>query len=201
MQFIMQNFLRYLWPKPPEGYISTWTKRNSIRFFRSSELDEADSYMKAIANQEDVYFTVALLKEQPARGRGSANDVAYLPCMHADFDLLNDHNVHAKSALPKSVDELHDFLSEASIPQPSALINSGNGVHAYWHLDAPLDLREQESHKRGAAMLSDFQKTIIKLAKTRRGWDFDNTGDLARVLRYPGTKNHKTNPPKNVEVM
>lgn len=198
---IMQNFLKYLWPMPPEGYISTWTKGGAVRFFPSSEMDDADSYMKAIANQEDVYFTVALLKALPNRGRGSTDDVAYLPCVHADFDLYSDQNAHAKSALPKNINELRDFMAEVSIPQPSVMINSGNGVHAYWRLHEPMDLRESESRAKGKAMLSAFQKTIIKLAKNRRGWDFDNTGDLARVLRYPGTKNHKTNPPKDVEVL
>ncbi|MGV1790347.1 hypothetical protein [Rhizobium sp. A37_96] len=197
----MSNFLKCLWAEPPEGYLSTWTKRNNIRFFHSTEMEEADAYMKAIANQDDVYFTVGLLGKPPASGRGSANDVNYLPCVHADFDLFSDQNAHAKTALPKSMDELRDFMVEVSIPQPSFMVNSGNGAHAYWLFPEPLDLRDQDRRVKAKMTLSSFQKTIIKLAKARRGWDFDNTGDLARVLRYPGTKNHKTNPPKNVEVM
>jgi hypothetical protein len=196
-----ENFLKRLWSNPPGGYFATWTKSNATRFFASSEVEEADAYMKAIANHEDVYFTVGMLRQKPARGRGAASDVVYLPCMHADFDLLGDLNVHAKTALPKSVDELCAFLSEVSIPKPTTLVNSGNGVHAYWQLKQPMDLRDTADHRKGAEMLSGFQRAIIQLAKDRRGWHFDNTGDLARVLRYPGTKNHKTNPAKNVEVL
>ncbi|QGG89027.1 hypothetical protein GH983_00370 [Agrobacterium sp. MA01] len=197
----MSNFLKCLWPNPPEGYLSTWTKRNAIRFFRSTEFEEADAYMKAIAAQDDVYFTVALLERPAAHGRGSANDVSYLPCVHADFDLFSDQSAHAKTALPKSMDELRDFMAEVGIPLPSVMVHSGNGVHAYWLFHEPLDLRDQDRRAKAKMTLSSFQKTIIKLAKARRGWDFDNTGDLARVLRYPGTKNHKTKPPKKVEVM
>lgn len=164
-------------------------------------MEQADAYMKAIANHDDVYFTVALLGKPPASGRGSANDVTFLPCVHADFDLFSDQKAHAKSALPKGMDELRDFMTEVGIPQPSFMVNSGNGAHGYWAFPEPLDLREQEGRAKAKAILSSFQKTIIKLAKARRGWDFDNTGDLARVLRYPGTKNHKTNPPKNVELI
>lgn len=196
------NFLDFLWPEKPDGYLSTWMKMSgAIRFFHTSQFAEAHRYMSDMAKHDDVYYTVGLLAHPAVKGRGTAKDVSHLPAVHADFDLLGDHNVHAKSALPRSIDELKSFFVNAHIPVPTSMVNSGNGVHAYWRFKNPLTISDDASRMRTATVLKDFQKSIIKLAKDQRGWEFDNTSDLARVLRYPGTKNHKTNPPKNVEIM
>ena len=39
------------------------------------------------------------------------------------------------------------------------------------------------------------------LRAASRGWSLDHTHDLARVLRLPGTLNHKTNPPRMVSLL
>jgi hypothetical protein len=157
--------------------------------------------MIAMSQHKDAYFTVAMLKNPPKSGRGTSKDAGALSCVHADFDFNTGNNAHAKSALPKVVGELDDFLLEIGMMPPTFRVNSGNGMHAYWRLAEPLIFSDDAARAKGAALLKNFQRTIIKLAKEKRGWEFDNTADLARVLRYPGTKNHKTNPPKNVEII
>lgn len=197
------SFFDLLWPKKPDAFLSTWTKQSgAIRFFHTSQFAEAEHYMAAKAEHEDVYFCVGLLARRPASGRGSGKDVAYLPCMHADFDIGGGATrAHVKIALPNSLEELQDFLTESKVPQPSLFVNSGNGIHAYWFLDSPLCLLDPDAHSKASADLKRFQRAIIDLAKRYRGWDFDNTADLARVLRWPGTLNHKSTPPKLVEVI
>jgi putative DNA primase/helicase len=198
---MQQNFLDLLWPKKPDGFLCAWAKKSAPRFFHTSEFSEAHDYMTAMADYDDVYFGVGLLAKPPMKGRGTANNVAYLPAMHADFDMLGVKNVHAKGALPVDFDDLVHFLIETDVPQPSVCVNSGNGAHAYWIMEEALDLTKEEGRLSGSKMLKDFQRSIIQLAKKHRGWEFDTTSDLARVLRYPGTKNHKTFPPKNVEII
>ena len=196
------NFLDTLWPAKPDAYLSTWMKTSgAVKIFHTSEFERASDYMIANAKYDDVYFTVGLLSEPPTKGRGAAKDIGFLSCLHADFDLLNDNNVHAKSALPTNSDELRGFLDELSIPTPSIMVNSGNGIHAYWLMEQPLKLDSEDARKTAAGTLKGFQQVIIAEAQRSRGWKFDNTGDLARVLRFPGTLNHKTDPAKQVEII
>lgn len=196
------NFLEKLWPEKPDAYLSTWMKSTgAVKFFHTSEFDKAYDYMLSNSQYDDVYYTVGLLSKPPAKGRGAAKDVLYLPCLHADFDLLKEQNVHAQHALPRDLEELREFLDEADIPEPNVMVNSGNGVHAYWLTETPFALDTDEDRKMAATTLKGFQQAIIAEAQRSRGWKFDNTGDLARVLRFPGTLNHKTNPAKRVEII
>lgn len=198
-----KSFFDRLWLNKPDAYLSTWLMRSgATRHFHSSELHEAETYLLEAGKVDDAYFCVGLLSHVPARGRGTAADIGFLPAFHMDFDIAaRDGNVHAKSALPESFDELNAFLVEAEVPQPKLLVNSGNGIHAYWPLIEPLDVRNPSARAAVAKRSRDFQMSIIGLAKSMRGWSFDNTSDLARVLRFPGTLNHKTNPAKPVELL
>jgi hypothetical protein len=197
------SFFDLIWPERPDAYLSTWLKRTkATRFFPTSALDEAERYMSAMSETDDVYFGVGLFATLPAKGRGASKDVAFLPAFHMDFDIAPvGGNVHAKSKLPRSIEEVRGFLADEGVPAPTVLVNSGNGLHAYWPFDRILDLREADARSKAATDLKAFQRVIITLAKRSREWDFDNTADLARVLRWPGTLNHKSNPPKRVEMI
>jgi RepB DNA-primase from phage plasmid/CHC2 zinc finger len=71
---------------------------------------------------------------------------------------------------------------------PSMVINSGTAghVHAYWQLTAPLDSTLVSSHNRALAR--------------GLGGDLAST-DAARILRPPGTLNHKHDPHQPVEIV
>ena len=79
-------------------------------------------------------------------------------------------------------------------PRPNAIVHSGGGIHAYWFLDrfirpaeaTPLLARWHESWDGRAAV---------------RSLQLDETADLARLLRLPGTFNHKTSPRTPVELV
>lgn len=75
-------------------------------------------------------------------------------------------------------------------PKPDILVNSGGGVHAYWLLESPLLLRgETERWK-------DLEAVNRALSYKFRG---DKMAiDIARVLRVPGTFNHKFSPAREV---
>lgn len=68
---------------------------------------------------------------------------------------------------------------------PSILVDSGNGFHAYWLLKAPTPFEDASGVMRG-------------LAKAIGG---DAVHDASRVLRLPGTHNHKTDPPHPVRLL
>jgi hypothetical protein len=78
--------------------------------------------------------------------------------------------------------------ARAFIPKPALVVASGSAanVHAYWPLREPVSALEAE-------------KANLRLA-TRLGADL-NCFDASRILRPPGTWNHKTNPPRRVELV
>jgi hypothetical protein len=78
------------------------------------------------------------------------------------------------------------FFSLARVtPQPQIVVDSGNGYHAYWLLDEPVPWH-------------DAQQAMKGIALTAGG---DRVYDQARILRLPGTRNHKTTPPNPVRLL
>ncbi len=197
------TFFELLWPEAPDAYVSTWLKKSgATRFFHTSQPVELQTYLADASRSDDAYFGVGLLAKPATKGRGTVADVAYISAFWMDFDIAaEDGNVHAQASLPRTVEELDEFLEDEAIFAPTMKVHSGNGLHAYWRLDQILDVRTPEARSRARVDSSNFQRAIIGTASEKRGWKLDNTADLARVLRWPGTLNHKTNPPKHVEII
>lgn len=72
-----------------------------------------------------------------------------------------------------------EAIATARIPPASMLVCSGNGYHAYWKLDVPLEPEEARGYSKGI----------------HRALPTDATHDPTRVMRLPGTPNWKTDPP------
>lgn len=75
-----------------------------------------------------------------------------------------------------------EFCKACGIPAPSAVIDSGNGLHAYWRLDAALE---------GAEWVTVAKKFKALAQKHGLLADPSRTADIASVLRVPGTLNWK----------
>lgn len=80
---------------------------------------------------------------------------------------------------------LHELMAACSetMPNPTLLVDSGGGVHAYWVLDEALPL------ERWRPAAERFKQYFVD-----SGLKFDRkcTADPARVMRLPGTNNMKT---------
>ena len=120
---------------------------------------------------EGYYFGVALRS-----GGGTKADITQIPCLHVDCDFK---------------DTPREILAEKfkQLPfKPSIAVKSGGGVHLYFIFKEPVGQDEiprvEDANRRLAAAL---------------GGDL-NACDASRILRIPGTLNHKYNPPANVEV-
>lgn len=75
---------------------------------------------------------------------------------------------------------------ERFAPAPAIVVDSGRGRHAYWPLAEPVAPEEAEERNRRLA--------------TALGAD-PASCDAARILRPPGTSNHKYRPPAAVELV
>lgn len=115
-----------------------------------------------------------------ARRRGGLDDVARVQALWVDIDVA--HSTHAAKNLPPGTLEAASLL--AGVPEPSMVVWSGGGLHAYWLLDEP------QPRELGARVVECLQDHVRHAAKAR-GWHLDATANPDRVLRVPGTTNRK----------
>jgi hypothetical protein len=151
-----------------------------------------------LAQKYSVYFGVALQRPTCAPGqfKRSRNSTAYIvPGFWFDLDLAYGH--HAASTLPTTDADALDFLGTLPAP-PSLIVHSGGGLYGYWLFKEPYVIATEDEHQAMTQLAKQFTHTLTTAGKDR-GWTFDALGDLARVLRPPGTINHKYG--KLVEVL
>lgn len=85
-----------------------------------------------------------------------------------------------------SVDQAVTAIAAASLPDPTMVVNSGHGVHAYWRLTSPIvDL----------GLWSQYQKRLIAALTAVGNVQVDSKiHDPARVMRLPGFQNTNGTP-------
>jgi archaellum biogenesis ATPase FlaH len=123
----------------------------------------------------DLYFGVATRRDET---NGTTANCAELGALFVDIDARAD-----------DLDTVRRRLAELPTP-PSILITSGGGFHAYWLLREPLDLRSE----------AEAARHLLRRLARAVGGDL-SSAEVARVLRVPGTLNHKYTPPRRVAVL
>ncbi len=80
------------------------------------------------------------------------------------------------------------------------MVHSGHGLQAYWLFKEPWTFEDESERQQAETLSRRFQATLRTFAH-EHGWTIDNTSDLARVLRLPGTFNTKLGERRPVEVV
>ncbi len=209
------DFLKALYPVPfPElaaagrvPQLAIWSRSPRDKSSRTdwcADIGTAAALAAKLCATMDVYFGVALQdrglavalarrrkkhgpKIPAAAVRGSAKSAAVLPGVWIDVDVRGDH--HKSADLPPDLETATGLLAAVPHP-PSVLVASGGGLHAYWLLDEAWIL-DSEAARAEAASLSRRLQWAVRRRARDHDWKIDNTADLARVLRLPGTLNHK----------
>lgn len=121
---------------------------------------------------------IALASFHTDRNRTAVN-AAKLKCFFLDLDCGEGPNKYADQ--PTALQALKGFLKEVGLPRP-IIVNSGNGVHAYWPLTETVPMVEWK------AVALQFKKDCLA-----RGLKIDPAvpADAARVLRAVGSQNWK----------
>jgi hypothetical protein len=189
-------FLNLLWQdKPKELYVLLWTLQDK-RSHWFLDVGKAGEFA-ANVDGHDVYVGVGLSRADhgPSR-RCTSEEIAGLSSLWTDLDLRSE--AHAKP-LPVSIPEALTILPP-SMP-PSIVIGTGNGIHPWWLLKEP-HIFDTDEERRDSARLVARWHSLLRLNAAARGWTYDRLSDLARVLRIPGTLNHKDPAhPKEVTVL
>lgn len=196
----MVDFLRNHFQGIPDGWITLWAKNNATGESRTAwynlqdeqwaEKLQADA-LKADAAGWDCYFsTCPGSKKKSARERIKADEVIWIPAFFMDIDSKTGSKADAQ--VPENIEAAVDLVHGLEF-QPSAIINSGNGIHAYMKLDNPIKVSFPEVLQLVTKQMRAFAETASKALGNFPDLD-TSASEPARVLRIPGTHNHKREP-------
>lgn len=144
-----------------------------------------------------IYCRTTTLRACPRKGRGGDNDSLTLPGLAADLDIAGPGHKTVKP-LPDSPDKARLVVEESGLPDPSLWIHSGGGLYAWWLLDQPHHIGGDPADLAEIKRLAAQWQDPMAAASERLGWNFGRLGDLARILRVPGTVNRKPTMPEPV---
>lgn len=200
----IQAFMAHVvpWPATPQdpGYVnlhySSVDRKDPTKLykgggwpFRSVEtLISRASWMNTTDQFKDAWFCLSLQSQVKPNPRTPAKPKAQRLAANAIAvkSLWIDADVGSKPGEYRTLEEALRavilFREKHQLPPYSALVSSGNGLHAYWISKTALTVKEWAPYAEGlrSLLLAD------KLVK-----DPGITTDVARILRVPGTFNHK----------
>ena len=188
----IRRFFERLHGPEPQGWLIVWTRQDkATRAFDlgvEGMLDRAVEYCRSRASTADVYAAVGLQRERPANtSRGAEPGVASLPGFWADVDIAGP--AHKADGLPPTEQAARELIDSAGL-EPSIMVRSGFGLQPYWLLREPWQIESDDERQRLKSLSTRFQANL-RIRANGHGWTVDSTADLCRVLRVPGTFNHK----------
>ena len=148
------------------------------------EPQEAATVVESLPPEADVWFGVNPTCGPVGRvGRGTAAQVTRHAALYADLD-VEPGKCPTFEVAHAIVDDLSAILGE----RPSVVVNSGHGLHPYW----PIDRESAAALSNGDSdALMDGFGHLVRSVAGHHDCKVDPVFDLARVLRVPGTTNHK----------
>jgi len=184
----------FLADKPHDAYALIWTFADKqSHWYRDVTAIARDVPQWA----GDVYIGMGLSpKDFGATDRCKEADIMGIMGLWADLDIGSIG--HKKGNLPQTWDEAASLLDAIPLA-PTMLVASGGGIHVYWLFTEPWIFTIDEDRAAAKKLETALTYALRDRAQTQ-GWDVDSTQDLARVLRLPGTYNHKHTPPALCEL-
>lgn len=138
------------------------------------------AHVAAVFDGWNVWFGCATRKQKLDAGRrGGKDDCAHITGLWVDVDIAGPG--HAALELPDE-NQAYQLINDFPLA-PTCIIHSGHGLQAWWALQEPHDLA-------GSDLLTRWGATWARRA-AETGHHLDNVFDTPRIMRLPGTTNHK----------
>ena len=165
----------------------------------ADEMVNAVAFAQKNADTRDIYLCMSSQRLADMKTSAKGHNYAAPKRLAANAvhlrSLFIDLDVKSKSypTPADAVKALADFVRATALPRPTlCVLSGGGGMHVYWCLDVTLTP-------------SEWQPLANALAEAtrRHGLKVDTacTVDSARVLRVPGTMNHKYEPKGEVKLL
>jgi hypothetical protein len=124
--------------------------------------------------------------------RGTHHECASISTLYADFDIAGEGHKTEHRLCP-DLDTALQLVATFPLP-PTCIVHTGGGIQPYWALTEPVD------HDDAIALLNTWADHWLEMGD-RHGVHVDSVFDITRVLRVPGTFNHKTGTPRPVTII
>ncbi len=202
-----QQFLKALFPvldsnnRIEERILRPGTRESEFRRFSDGIDDAIEDAQDASDEGYESFFGVSA---RGPKAHGKKHNLKYLSAAYADVDVGKTYKTKEEA-----LKALEDFM-----PAPSIVVDSGGGLHAYWLLNERVtfgewrcrevcsDCQQKRSGRCRACRtcMSEKNPTHIpadmdKVEGVMRGivkeLKIDDCWDATRILRVPGTVNHK----------
>ncbi len=189
----IRQFFDLLYPpsaKLPEGAcLSLWEMPGKKSYHYPLTSPELEISAHALDQEgHNVFYGVGLRRADfGPYERGKKTDIVALPGFWADVDIKGFN--HVADNLPANIVDVIKGILQPFPWEPSAVVNSGGGIHAYWLFEQPLWITD-ENRDEVEEMSRAFQERLA-LGAQKQGWKWDMTADTPRVLRPVGTHNRK----------
>lgn len=182
----------------PQGHAAAlWSKSGGSRYPLTAANAEREVHGKV-----DVYVAVGFLapgvgKSIGAKGRPSAAQIGGVYGLWLDLDVNGtpDGRGGAKTGAAPDLDAA--LALARALAEPTMIVNSGGGVHAWWLLREPWAFKDNGEREQAASLAHRWQDAHRREVT----WGIDSTHDLARLLRPPETTNGKSTPPVPVTLI
>lgn len=135
----------------------------------------------------DAYYTPATFADD-SKGR-KAENALQIKTLFLDLDCGVGKPYLTQGDALKA---LRDFRKAYSLPQCTAVVNSGRGLHVYWILT------QTYSREEWLPIAEQLKSACLEFGLEA---DAVVTADAARILRVPNTHNYKDDPALNVSVV
>ena len=168
--------------------------KQSKKFTNKHAKDVSTAVERAKALSADGKEAYYACGEYLSANSRTAENAAGACAFWVDIDCGEDKAADGKGYRTEEVARLDlcRFCEAVCAPEPTHIVSSGSGLHAYWVLDSFVERAEWQCYAR---KLKGLTHALNFLADDTR------TADIASVLRVPGTLNYKYNPPKPVVLL
>ncbi len=160
------------------------SKNGNMESFFSNNLEEINKKVEELKPHNDIYFGIAPRKNNDS---GKKDNCSSISSLWVDIDCGQDG--HKKSSFFSSKEEALTHIKRVTI-KPSLIVDSGNGLHLYFFLNQKLGLNEET-----IPLIEKINKTLGLL------FGGDSVHNVDRIMRLPGTQNHKTETPKGCKIL
>ncbi|HML23002.1 MAG TPA: primase C-terminal domain-containing protein [Aggregatilinea sp.] len=149
------------------------TEKARILWARTGEQKKLSSVLRQTDTLNKSAYGIFFSPCPRTQKKGTADAAAVVPALWVDIDCDNDPERRAVSLA-----RLHTFE-----PQPSIVVNSGGGWHAYWLLSEPFALESHAERQHIGNLLQGLFAAV--------GGDPDYAKSVASLMRLPDSINTK----------
>lgn len=186
-----QDFLRLI--LPPQGkhfFVVTIAANGRPSHYHSTNIDNVARCAQKRDQDSDVnvYYGMASYKSESyiddkgKKRKRTQDNVDQLNCFWIDLDCKGREGDRDYPSQRDALLDIARFRNATGIPRPTAVVDSGYGLHMYWVLDEAINADEW------VRVADSWRATLDKHGVKH---DSSCTTDSARILRPVGTHNKK----------